>query len=89
MGTYHNNGQRLADLAGALELLLLLLELDPRLLVAAGDLLEVETNLGGEIVVVTLADLEHGLPVVLVHTKYKSENGDEDDGGQKGSNVAR
>jgi len=78
--TYHDHGDGLADLAGLLKLALLLLKLDLCLLVAALDLLEIKTDSLGQLVVITLADLQHALPVIMVYTKDQGEDGDEDAG---------
>jgi len=88
MKTYHDDRGSLANLARALQLLLLVLELDLRLVVAAGDLLEVNTSSIRDIVVITLADLHHGLPVVLVQAKDQCEDGDQGDGREQRGNVA-
>lgn len=89
MGTYHDDGHNLADLAGARELLLLLLKLGGSLLVAADSLLKVHARLAREVVVVTLADCQHRLPIVVVHAKDEGEDGDEDDGRQERGHIAR
>ena len=65
-GTYQDNCHCLADFAGAPELLLLLLKLKSCLHVPLGKGLEIDMRLGGEIMVVALADVHHGYPVVFV-----------------------
>lgn len=85
--TYHDDRDSLADLAGLLQLLQVLLSLVAGL-TATRDILEIKTRLLSKVVVVTLADLEHRLPVVLVKAKDEGEDSNEDNRRQQGGNVA-